>query len=225
MHRINVSMRMHLYYLLGSLLFFCAIFAQAEIYSCKDAEGNIIYTDTPGGCSNAEEVEVDTLPTLIPTKPVVSTSRGNTNTTQQEEKVLYSELIITSPSNDTVVRDNQGNVTINFRATPGLQTRNGHKFVVTIDGAEVYSGTSTIAALKNVDRGTHSIGVKVVNTDGTTQISATPVKFTLQRYSALQNSNRNINNDGNNGDNNNAGNQGSFRLPSNTKAPTRPATN
>ena len=215
---------MHLYYLLGSLIFFCAILAQAEIYSCKDAEGNIIYTDTPGGCSNAEEVEVDTLPTLIPTKPVVSTSQNNTNNTKPEDKNLYADLIITSPSNDSVVRDNQGNVTINFRSTPGLQTRNGHKFVVTMDGAEVYSGTSTIAALKNVDRGTHSIGVKVINADGSTQISATPVKFTLQRYSALQKSNTN-NNGVNNGNNNNAGNQGSFSLPSNTKAPTRPATN
>ena len=215
---------MHLYYLLGSLIFLCTILAQAEIYSCKDAEGNIIYTDTPGGCSNAEEVEVDTLPTLIPTKPVVSTSQNNTNNTKSEDKSLYTDLIITSPSNDTVVRDNQGNVTINFRSTPGLQTRNGHKFVVTMDSAEVYSGTSTIAALKNVDRGTHSIGVKVINADGSTQISATPVKFTLQRYSTLQNSNFN-NNDGNNGNDNNAGNQGSFSLPSNTKAPTRPATN
>ena len=215
---------MHLYYLLGSLIFLCTILAQAEIYSCKDAEGNIIYTDTPGGCSNAEEVEVDTLPTLIPTKPVVSTSQNNTNNTKPEDKSLYTDLIITSPSNDTVVRDNQGNVTINFRSTPGLQTRNGHKFVVTMDSAEVYSGTSTIAALKNVDRGTHSIGVKVINADGSTQISATPVKFTLQRYSTLQNSNFN-NNDGNNGNDNNAGNQGSFSLPSNTKAPTRPATN
>lgn len=215
---------MHLYYLLGSLIFFCTILAQAEIYSCKDAEGTIIYTDTPGGCSNAEEVEVDTLPTLIPTKPVVSTSQNNTNNTKPEDKSLYTDLIITSPSNDTVVRDNQGNVTINFRSTPGLQTRNGHKFVVTMDSAEVYSGTSTIAALKNVDRGTHSIGVKVINADGSTQISATPVKFTLQRYSTLQNSNFN-NNDGNNGNDNNAGNQGSFSLPSNTKAPTRPATN
>lgn len=215
---------MHIYYLLGSLIFLCTILAQAEIYSCKDAEGNIIYTDTPGGCSNAEEVEVDTLPTLIPTKPVVSTSQNNTNNTKPEDKSLYTDLIITSPSNDTVVRDNQGNVTINFRSTPGLQTRNGHKFVVTMDSAEVYSGTSTIAALKNVDRGTHSIGVKVINADGSTQISATPVKFTLQRYSTLQNSNFN-NNDGNNGNDNNAGNQGSFSLPSNTKAPTRPATN
>ena len=54
-----------------------------------------------------------------------------------------------------------------------------------MDGAEVYSGTSTITTLKNVDRGTHTIEVKVVAADGTTKISATPVKVTLLRYSVL----------------------------------------
>ena len=169
-----------------NFILFCVGNAQAEIYTCKDAKGNTVYTDSPGGCANAEEVEVDTLPTLIPTKPLAN-SNSNRSTKKEEDKNPYTELVITSPSNDATVRDNQGNLTINFRASPALQSRKGHKYVVTVNGAEVYSGTSTITALKNVDRGTHSISVKVVDANGSTKISATPVKVTLQRYSALQN--------------------------------------
>jgi hypothetical protein len=192
--------------------------AQAEIYTCKDENDNTIYTDTPGECVNAKEVEVDALPTLIPTKPLAVPS-SNRSAQQEVDKNIYTELVITSPSNDTVIRDNQGNLTINFRVTPALQSRKGHKYVVTVDGTEVYSGSSTITALKNVDRGTHTIGVKVVAQDGSTKISATPINVTLQRFSALQKQNNTpIDNNGVN--NGNSGNNS--RFPGSTQLPTRP---
>ena len=205
--------------------------AYADIYTCKDADGNTVYTDSPDGCNNAEEVKVDTLPTLIPTKPLATNPRNSTNNNNIEEKNSYTALTITSPANDSSVRDNQGNVTINFQVSPNLKTRNGHEFVVTLDGNQVYSGTSTITALKNVDRGTHTISVKVVAADGSTQISAAPVKFTLQRYSALQGNTPSQNNpsdggggDGSDGGGDNSGiNQNGFTFPgNNTQLPTRP---
>jgi hypothetical protein len=91
--------------------------------------------------------------------------------------------------------------------------------VVTVDGVEVYSGSSTITALKNVDRGTHSIGVKVVAQDGSTKISATPINVTLQRFSAIQKQN-NTPVDNNGGKNGNSGNNS--RFPGSTQLPTRP---
>jgi len=166
------------------LVILCVSNAQAEIYVCKDVNGKTVYTDSPDGCANAEEIKVDELPTLIPAKPLAS-HNSNRSAKKEEDKNAYTELVITSPGNNATIRDNQGNLTINFRVAPALQTRKGHKYAVTVDGAEVYSGTSTITALKNVDRGTHIIAVKVVAADGTTKISATPVKVTLLRYSAL----------------------------------------
>ena len=215
-----------------TLISLCVSSVHAEIYTCKDAKGNTVYTDSPSACANAEEVEVDALPTLIPTKPLAAPS-SNSRSKKEEEKNLYTELVITSPSNDSTIRDNQGNLTINFRVTPALQARNGHKYVVTVDGTEVYSGTSTITALKNVDRGTHTIGVKVVATDGSIKIAATPVQVTLQRFSALQNQENRFNdgdpdadNDSSNNDSSDDDNQdlnnNTFSFPTNTKLPTRP---
>lgn len=158
--------------------------AQAEIYTCKDAKGNIVYTDSPSACSNAEAIKTDKLPTLVPSKTL--TSRPKIGAKKKQDENPYVELKISSPSNDSVIRDNQGNLTINFQASPGLQTRHGHKYVVIMNGAEVYSGTSTIAALKNVDRGTQTIVVKVIDAEDKVMITSEAVTATLQRFSARQ---------------------------------------
>ena len=118
------------------------------------------------------------------------------------------------------MRDNQGNLTINFRSSPALQTRKGHKYVVTLDGKDVYSGTSTITALTNLDRGTHTINAKIVDSSGKVMITSATVKATLQRFSSLQSSEQNNANDGDG--NNSGGNTNSQAFPSNTKFPTRP---
>ncbi len=227
-----IGMRVSPVLFILTLTSLCVSNVQAEIYTCEDANGNTIYTDSPSACSNAEEIEVDALPTLIPTKPIAVPS-SNSSLKPQDDKSLYSELVITSPSNDSTIRDNQGNLTINFRAAPALKARKGHKYVVTVDGAEVYNGSSTITALKNVDRGTHTIGVKIVASDGSTKIAATPINITLQRFSALQNQENRFN-DGdpdadNDPDNNDSSddkdqdlNNNTFSFPTNTKLPTRP---
>jgi len=208
------------------VVLFVACFSNvhAQIYTCKDANGNTIYTDSPSQCANAEEIKEDALPTLVPSKRIANPA-SNRSTKPAEDKNTYSELVITSPLNDATIRDNQGNLTINFRVSPTLQTRKGHKYLVSVNGKEVYKGTSTITALKNVDRGTLSIGVKIVDADGNAKISATPVSVTLQRFSALQSSNSS------NGDNANGDGGGENSLPtnSNQKFPSntrfnRPAT-
>lgn len=197
--------------------------AHAKIYTCKDANGDTIYTDSPSNCANSEQIKVDSLPTLVPSKPLaIPASNRGTKTT--EDKNSYNELQITSPSNDATIRDNNGKLTINFRVAPALQTRKGHKYVVTVNGKEVYSGTSTITALKNVDRGTQTIGVKVVDADGNMKISAAPVKVTLQRFSALQNSDGNSNNN-DSGENNSGGGANNQRLPSLPKLNNRVSPN
>ncbi|MEM7401796.1 MAG: DUF4124 domain-containing protein [Pseudomonadota bacterium] len=164
--------------------------AQAEIYTCKNAKGETIYTDSPSQCVNAEEVKVDKLPSLTPSKSIVVPLTSQSDKVD-EEGSTYSVLIITSPKNDAVINDNKGAVTINFQSKPALQTRKGHKYVISIDGKEVYQGSSTITALKDVDRGSHTISAKVIASDGSTKISAKPVSFTFNQFSELKNTETN----------------------------------
>ena len=95
------------------LIILCVSNAQAEIYACKDVNGNTVYTDAPDGCVNAQEIKVDELPTLIPANSLTSTN-SNQSAKNEEDKNAYTELVITSPNNDATIRDNQGNLSISF---------------------------------------------------------------------------------------------------------------
>lgn len=177
-------MRINIFLIIFTYL--CASTAHAEIYTCKDANGETIFTDSPAQCANAEEVKVDKLPTLTPSKSIpIPASR--TSKKVDEDANVYQEIVITSPKNDSITRNNQGDLTINYRSSPGLQSGKGHKYLVTINGKEVYRGTSTIASLKNVDRGTLSIVASIITSEDKIILSSSPVSFTLQRVSLQQN--------------------------------------
>ncbi|MEJ2115486.1 MAG: DUF4124 domain-containing protein, partial [Gammaproteobacteria bacterium] len=82
-------MRFSYFLFIFALISLCVLNVQAGIYTCEDANGNKIYTDSPGACANAEEVEVDALPTLIPTKPLAIPS-SNSSSKRDENKSLYT---------------------------------------------------------------------------------------------------------------------------------------
>ncbi len=172
------------------MILICVQLAQARIYTCKDKDGNTVYSDTPiaEGCSESEEVKVDSLPTLIETKPLVTnnSSSSKQEASDQVTKSDYSSLVITTPSAAENVRSNEGTVNITFESTPLLETRRGHQFVVMMGDKEIYKGTQNNVELKNVDRGTHIITAKIVARNGRTIISSEPIEFTLHRYSQLQ---------------------------------------
>ena len=189
-------MRVSIWLLLITLI--CVQGTQARIYTCKDKDGNTVYSDTPitEGCTESKEVKVDSLPTLIETKPLVAP--GSTSSNQEASSQIaegeYSSLVVTTPSAAENVRSNEGTVNIVFESTPLLETRRGYQFVVTMGGQEVYKGTQNSVELKNVDRGTHIITAKIVARNGRTIISSTPVEFTLHRFSQLQGNNPGDNN-------------------------------
>ena len=193
------------------VLTICVNTAQAGIYTCIDKDGNTVYSDSPAteGCTETREVKVDTLPDLIETKstPVPYSSSTTKTSSEKDQDGAYTSLAITSPSNEENLRGNEGDVYITFQASPTLNTRRGHQYVVSLGGKEVYKGTQNSVTLKNVDRGTHVLTAKVVARNGRTIISSTPVQFTLHRFSALQGD----------GPTNNP-----QSFPSNTRAPTRP---
>jgi len=57
---------------------------------------------------------------------------------------------------------------------------------VMLDGRAVGQVKTTSLTINNVDRGTHTLGAEVKDAQGSTLISASPITFTLQRTSLLQ---------------------------------------
>ncbi len=165
--------------LLLSLLFFAGQVA-AEVYRSVDEDGNITYSDKPTeGAEKIKKQDVQTIDT--PNIPQFKYTPPRDQTA--EKPAIYNSIAITSPENDTSVRENAGNLTVNVSLKPNLKTAYGHSLSLTMDGKEVGSGRSRTFSLTNVDRGTHTLVARVKGSNGQVIIQSEPVTFTLQRVS------------------------------------------
>lgn len=157
---------------------------ERTIYRSVDANGNPVFTDMPPRQGeSAEEIKI-----TVTSGNSYSASNARTpytgNTTSAEaptNSTLYS-LDIISPANDETIRDNAGSVTISAATTPAL--RRGHSLRLVMDGTLTdLPADGTVFDLSNVDRGTHSIAIAVVDRAGNVLSQGEPSTFHLQRVS------------------------------------------
>ena len=171
---------MRILLLLATLFFLTSV--SAGVYRSTDADGNVIYTDKPS--PDAEEIKIDNVQTIpagaddFQYAPPEESAEGD-----------YTKLEIVNPENDHVFTGNTGDVTVNVVIEPELNTKKGDRLILTMDGKKEADSTSTSFSFTNLDRGTHTIEVLVVNKDGKSQMSSAPVSFTIKRTSVL-NTNR-----------------------------------
>ncbi len=159
--------------------------AHAELFKWKDAEGNIIYSDQPppGKEKSEAKVEKETLPQIIAVPAEQPTSISSSSS--PKEKISYNKvksLVITEPKHDEALRENSGNVSINVRVDPINFAENGSILAIYMDGKEVAKGPETSVQLLNVDRGTHTLKVELINSAGNVILATRPTVFHLQRY-------------------------------------------
>ena len=160
----------------------------AEVYRSVDEDGNPVFTDQP--TEGAEKIELKEIQT-IDRQPVGLEAGGEPQTVEvdstdeagSDELAGYTGLSITSPEDNESIRDNAGNVTVNVAISPDLNQSAGHQLVVILDGTELMKTTSTSINTSNLDRGTHSISVAVIDRDGKEILRSSAVTFHLQRYS------------------------------------------
>ena len=111
---------------------------------------------------------------------------------QQKSDLTYTEIAITSPAPDTVLRENSGNVTIQATVEPRLQK--DHMLILTRNGARLSAPQKGYTfTINNLERGTHTFSVSVVDASGKSLISSPPVSIHLQRTSVLSPARRNKN--------------------------------
>ncbi|NIN61131.1 MAG: DUF4124 domain-containing protein [Gammaproteobacteria bacterium] len=165
--------------LLLSLLFLAGQ-AVAEVYRSVDEDGNITYSDKPTeGAEKIKKQDVQTIDT-----PNIPQFKYTPSREQAAEKpAVYNSIAITSPENNTAVRENAGNVTVNVSIKPDLKTAYGHSLSLTMDGKEVGAGRSRTFSLSNIDRGTHTLVARVKGSNGQVIIESDPVTITVLRYS------------------------------------------
>ena len=161
------------------LLVLVACTVQAEIYKSKNDKGEWVYTDKP--TPDAERMKLPPLSTYTP-PPVTQPSVSDPDTAQSDD--TYKSMVFVAPVNDATIRDNQGIVRASVKLDPALMGQQGHKIQFYLDGSP--HGTPVTGSnlmLKNLDRGSHALGARVLNASGKSLFSADPVTFFLRRES------------------------------------------
>ncbi|MCQ8879313.1 DUF4124 domain-containing protein [Pseudoalteromonas shioyasakiensis] len=163
--------------LLTLILFsFYGYAADKKIYTWKDKNGAVVFSDTPK--VGAQEVKL--------TSQILSMPTTNTSILDETKPIAKKsfKIEVASPANEETVRENTGSVYVTSRVSPRFE--NGFKIQLFVDGT-AYSapGSSSTFALRNVDRGEHSLQVKLYDPKGNVlSVSPTSVFF-MHRQSAL----------------------------------------
>jgi len=157
----------------------------AKLYKCKDKDGNTAYTDEP--CADGKQLKLPPLQTYSPRRiSPTTTSRSDSSSKDKKKVDGYESLEISNPANDSVIRDNTGTVDISYKLTPALKTAKSHKFAIVIDGQQLKTkGTTSRIKLSDMDRGTHTIQINVVDDKDKVIISSKPSTFHMKRESIL----------------------------------------
>lgn len=159
------------------------------IYKTTDANGNTVFTDVPpaSGDRSGEPVELKETNTWQAPRSGETSDRTpwivdetGADTASEDTFVPYSTLAIVAPVHDSSLRENSGFVSVAVELIPPLAA--DHRLRILLDGKPAGQGSSTIFPLENVDRGTHSLIVEVVNETGASLQQSTAATFHMQRY-------------------------------------------
>ncbi len=169
----------------------------AGIYQWRDANGNVVFGDSPPESATVREVDLPmlTIADSYPSENDKDKKKKAEKTTKDSEyqqsknqpvapavaTVDYEHFKVKSPKKGAVLRSNNGNILVKFDLKPALQE--GHGLVVYLDGKQVASGEATVFSLKAVDRGQHSLFAVLHNQNNDVLSNTNAVKFNVLRTS------------------------------------------
>lgn len=165
--------------LLLFLVFPCVV--SSAVYKWVDQTGEVHYSDQrmPG----AEKIELPKSSIYTPPaaqKQVTGRSTGGATASA----VAYESLSISGPGDEETIHSNEQHVNVAISVQPALNE--GDRFRLFLDGT-VVSGehTNSQITLQNVERGTHTLQVAVVDQAGKELIRSAAVTFFLRKISLL----------------------------------------
>ena len=154
------------------LLSLLAVPVHAAVYKWTDSSGQVHYTDQRK--EGAQAVDLPE-PSVYTPAPVPSATQSPGTGAGDAAASDYDLLEISAPTQDETIRNNEGKVTVGLRLEPTLSQ--GDVIELFLDGekrGELSSGGGT---LSGVNRGSHSLKVRVVNASGQELISSQARQF------------------------------------------------
>ena len=161
------------------LLLLIALPATAQIYKYTDANGNPAFSNQPPNGTPSETVELPPLNSVDSKKPIAQPAPAPNITQQNQPQGTYSYLELTDLPTEEALRANNGTFTVGVQIQPRLLP--GQLLQLVVDGT-AYGQPSNVPRLQvvNLDRGEHSLAVRVVAGETVIQQSST-LTLTVQR--------------------------------------------
>lgn len=155
----------------------------AEVFTYVDAQGNRVFTDQPAA-GNAKRVPLapgnrmsanpSNAAPVVAEKPAAA-----------QPRLHYNMLRLLIPEPDATLRSSAGELIVSATSEPGLQR--GHRYRLLLDGKPTGEpGPSPVFALSNIDRGTHSLSVEIIDEQGRTVERTANQPFHMLRISLAQ---------------------------------------
>lgn len=149
----------------------------AQIYKWTDSAGNVHFSDEPRpGAEKVELPEVQTFsaPPLPPTPQPSQSFAGN-----NAEAIDYTVNIL-SPDDQATIRNNDGFVSVMIEVNPKLAAND--KLQIVFDGTPLGSPkATTVFALRDINRGSHTIAAQLIDTSGKIVTTSEEVTIYMHR--------------------------------------------
>ena len=153
--------------------------AEDTVYRSTDKNGNAVFTDQ--ATENAQEIEIKETATYTETVPTYKPTSKKKN---ENKSMGYTSLSILQPASEEAIRSNSGNLTVSYSLQPALESK--HSTELLIDGSPVQSsGSGGSFSLTNIDRGTHTLIVQVIDDSGSVLITSDSIMITMLRYAQV----------------------------------------
>jgi hypothetical protein len=155
----------------------------ADTYRYVDERGNVVYTDQwRPGAQRVEPAPGGVVPAPDAVKRRTEAAR---EAAAQPRPRGYEQVQIGAPARDeTVWDDGEGHLDVAVSVSPGIQA--GHRVRATLDGSPREGAfASNTLRLSDMERGTHTLQVEVVDDAGRTLAASEPVVFHYNKHSAL----------------------------------------
>lgn len=152
--------------------------SNADIYKWTAPNGSVHFSDTPQ--PGAEKITLPTTQTYAPAIPKYDASQAETDDNTNDETMREYTIKITQPQASATLRNNQGYVSIVAEIKPTL--KKGDKIQLIFDGQPLgLPQQNSSFALNDVNRGSHTVALQVVDADGKTISTSDTVMFFVHR--------------------------------------------
>ncbi|MGO4309019.1 DUF4124 domain-containing protein [Pseudomonas sp. KB_15] len=162
---------------------FIALPASAEVFTYVDPQGNRVFTDQPkpGNATRVPLVKSNRM-AANPTSAAPSSAEDSP---EVKAPFHYDLVRILVPEPDATIRSNAGEIIVSVTSEPGLQR--GHRYRLLLDGQPTAEpGLSPVFPLSNIDRGSHTLSVEILDEQGRIVERTASQPFHMQRTSLAQ---------------------------------------